>query len=260
MTVHPTPGAPATTPRSGFFRALVTAMAAILISGFVVQLAMGRSSFHAPAIVHVHAVVFMGWVGIMLAQVWLVTAGAVSMHRTLGRLAGVWALAMLVLGPLVTVEAVREGRVPFFFQPQHFLLADPATVFGFVGLFAAAVLMRKHTDWHARLQVGAFVMLLGPGIGRLIPLPLLAPYAFEIAALIPLCVLVFGAAWDARTLGRVHPAWLVSGAALIGLLVAVRLIAFSPLGDALYAFATEGALTAGTDGRAFPPPPGPPPS
>ena len=70
-----------------FFRNLITAMAVILVAGFVVQLAMGRSSFGAPPIVHAHAIAFMGWVSITLAQVWLVAGGNMAAHRKLGYLA-----------------------------------------------------------------------------------------------------------------------------------------------------------------------------
>lgn len=74
-----------------FIRNLATAMAGILVSGFVVQLAMGRSSFSAPAIVHAHAVLFMGWVGIVLTQVWLAGTGNIALHRQFGKLAAAWA-------------------------------------------------------------------------------------------------------------------------------------------------------------------------
>ncbi|MDX2236029.1 MAG: hypothetical protein NW203_00555 [Hyphomonadaceae bacterium] len=239
-----------------FLRAAITVMAAVLVSGFIVQLAAGRSSFNAPLIVHAHAVAFMGWVGITVAQVWLAATGALSLHRTLGRLAVVYAGALLVLGPWVTIAAAQAGRVPFFFQPQHFLFADPATIAAFIALFAAAIALRKRTDWHARLQIGAFTAIMGPGVGRILPMPLLTPYAFEIAALIPIIVLLIGAGRDLRVHGRVHPAWLWSAGALIAALIAARLIAFSPLGDALYALAIGDSPLAAPDGRAFPPPPG----
>ena len=41
-------------------------MTLVLVAGFSVQLALGRSSFAAPPLVHAQAVVFMGWVGIDL--------------------------------------------------------------------------------------------------------------------------------------------------------------------------------------------------
>jgi hypothetical protein len=227
-----------------FFRALITFMAVVLVAGFVVQLAMGRSSFDAPLIVHLHAVVFMGWVAIVLAQAWLVAGGNVVLHRRLGRLAVVWALGLPIFGTLVTVANVQSGRTPFFFEPQHFLIANPLSVVGFLALLGAAIVMRKRTDWHARLQVGAFVMLMGPGFGRLIPMPLLTPYAFEIAGLLALVFPVVGMVHDWRVRGRPHPAWLWGIGVLIGVKLIARVIAFSPAGAAIYAAATAGSAAA----------------
>ncbi|MBU2605371.1 MAG: hypothetical protein KKC43_05720 [Alphaproteobacteria bacterium] len=238
-----------------FFRACFTAMAFVLVSGFVVQLALGRSSFNAPLIVHLHAVVFMGWVGIVLAQSWLATGGNIAMHRQLGKLALVWAITMIVFGTLVTLAATQTGRTPFFFQPQHFLIANPMTLLGFAGLLIAAIALRQQTDWHARLQVGAFVMLMGPGFGRLIPMPLLTPYAFETAGLVALLVPAIGMLRDWRVHGRPHPAWLWGTGVLIAVMVLARMLAFSPVGAAIYESATAGSIVAGTDGLAFPPPP-----
>ena len=99
------------------------------------------------------------------------------------------------------------------------------------------------------------MMLMGPGIGRIVPMPLLAPYAFEIASVIPLIVPLIGMARDRRVHGKVHPAWGWSIGVLVAVLIAARLIAFSLVGDAAYAAAAAGSQAAETDGRAFPPPP-----
>jgi hypothetical protein len=242
---------------AGFFRTLVTVAALVLVSGFVFNLAMGRSSFSAPLIVHLHAVTFMGWVFIVVAQFWLAAAGSIALHRMLGLLAVAWSGAMMVLGPLVTLNAVQMGRVPFFFQPQHFLLADPATLVAFAGLFAAAVYLRKRTDWHLRLQAAAFVPLLGPGVGRLIPMPFLTPYAFEAAGAVTLIVPLIGILRDRRVHGRTHPVWYWCIGAMVLALAVARVVAFTGVGDAIYAAAVAGTHFEGTDGRAFPPmPPG----
>lgn len=246
-------------PDRKFVRNCITLMAIILVAGFVVQLGTGRSSFNAPPIVHLHAVLFMGWIAITLTQVWLANAGAKALHLQLGILAVVWACAMLVVGTLVSLNVVQSQRVPFFFQPQHFLLADIATLLGFFGLFTAAVMLRRKPDWHSRLQISAFVLLMGPGLGRLLPMPFLPPYAFEIAAMLALIVPLIGMVRDRRVHGRIHPAWLSSLIVLTALMVFVRVVAFSPAGDAIYAAVTQGSKAAGSDGRAFPAPPGPPP-
>ncbi|HOY79594.1 MAG TPA: hypothetical protein PLN33_17390, partial [Hyphomonadaceae bacterium] len=108
-----------------FFRNLITVMAIMLVAGFVVQLAMGRSSFNSPIVVHVHAFAFMTWIGITLAQTWLAAGGNLATHRKLGMFSIGWAILLIILGPLVTISSVQSGRRPFFFQPQHFLIANP---------------------------------------------------------------------------------------------------------------------------------------
>lgn len=242
-----------------FIRNLATGMALILVAGFVVQLAMGRSSFGAPLVVHAHAVVFMGWVAIVLTQVWLAGAGNIALHRNAGKLAAIWALGLLVFGTWITVAAVQTGRTPFFFQPQHFIIANPLLLYAAIGLLVAAYILRRQTDWHARLQIGSFVLLMGPGFGRLLPMPLLPPYAFEIAALVALIFPAIGILYDWRTHGRPHPAWFWGIGILIGATLLARVIGFSPVGEAVYEAVVAGTPLAGTSGLDFPPPPGPPP-
>jgi len=243
-----------------FFRICITVMAVVLVSGFVSILVLGRSHFTAPLVVHVHALLFMGWVGITIAQAWLAAAGARAWHIRLGQISLVWVIGLMVLGPLVTIGAVQAHRVPFFFQPQHLLLADPAVLFGFFILFAAALVLRKQWDWHSRLQIGAFVMLMGPGVGRLLPAPILIPYAFEIAAVLPLVFIVVCALRDLRVHGRPHPAWIWPLVLMPVLLIGARSLALSPAGDAIYRAATQGSPAQGEDGRAYPKPPPRPPA
>jgi hypothetical protein len=238
-----------------FFRTTITAMAVVLVGGFVLQLAMARSSFGAPLIVHLHAVVFMGWVAILVTQAWLAAGGGVKLHRTLGGLAVLWMLGMLILGPLVTIESARTGRVPFFFLPQHFILANTITLLGAVGLVVAAVALRKNRDWHPRLQIGAFTLLMGPGFGRILPMPFLKPYAFEIATGVAGIVPLIGLVRDWRVRGRPHPAWLWAIAVLVGTLTLARVLAVTPVGAAIFAAVTTGSPAAHTDGLIYPKPP-----
>ena len=109
---------------SYFFR-MACAMAAVMVAGFSLQLAMGRSSFGAPLRVHAHAVIFFGWIVLFLTQARLASRGNFALHRRLGQLAALWMAAMVAAGLIVTVALVQEGRAPFFFYPQQFLIADP---------------------------------------------------------------------------------------------------------------------------------------
>src|SRR5215213_10723532 len=85
-----------------FFVRGAIAMVLTIIAGFSFQLAMGRSTFASPPLVHAHAIVFMGWVAIYLAQNLLVGAGRLDIHRKLGWIAAGWIFPMVLLGCLVT--------------------------------------------------------------------------------------------------------------------------------------------------------------
>jgi len=244
----------------GFFMGGAIAMVLVIFAGFSIQLAMGRSSFSAPLMVHAHAVVFMGWVVIFLLQTFLGTTGRVGLHRPLGWLATVWVLAMLVLGCLVTVSMVQRGQVPFFFRPLQFLVFDPMTLFAFAGLTAAAVILRRRTDWHRRLHFSAMACLLGPGFGRLLPSPMLAPYAWEATMVACLLFPLAGVIADLRRDGRAHPAWGWGIAVMIGSVVVTEAITFSPMGDSLYRAVTAGTAGAAIAPLAFPAPPSGPPA
>lgn len=217
-----------------FFTRMAIAMALIVVLGFSFQLAMGRSTFASPLRVHVHAVLFMGWVAIFVLQSQLATRGPLPLHRRLGWLALGWIALMLGAALTVIVAMARNGTVPFFFTPQHFLLADPLTLIGFVGLTAGAIAMRKRTDWHARLHMGAMASLTGPAFGCLFPMPLMVPWAFEGAGVGSALLIIAGMIRDRRRSGRVHPAWWVGLAVLVGTLALARILSVSPLGDAIY--------------------------
>ncbi len=103
-------------------------MAGVIVAGFSTQLAMGRSTFASPPLVHAHAIVFMGWLAIYVLQNVFVATDRMTFHRRLGWLASGWMVLMVVLGCLVTVAMVRRGQVSFFFRPLHFLLFDPLSL------------------------------------------------------------------------------------------------------------------------------------
>ena len=238
-----------------FFLRSAIIIAAIIVAGFSFQLAMGRSTFASPVRVHVHAVLFMGWVAIYLTQNVLVATGRIHLHRRLGWVAAGWMVAMVVSGFVVTVAMVRAGTVPFFFQPLHFLIFDPVAVLTFGGLTTAAILLRRRTEWHRRLHFCGMAILLAPAFGRLLPLPLLQPWAWEATYAVILLFPLAGAWADIRRGGRVHPAWKWGIAAIGGSLLLTQAITYSPVGTAIYAKVTEGSRGAAVPPLEFQPPP-----
>lgn len=238
-----------------FFLRAAIAMVVVIVAGFSTQLAMGRSTFASPLLVHAHAIVFMGWVTLYLLQNIFVSTGRMALHRRLGWIGSGWIFAMLGLGIAVTVAMVRRGQVPFFFRPQQFLIFDPMTLIAFVGLTVAAIVLRRRTEWHRRLHFCGMSLLLGPGFGRLLPMPLLAPWAWEATFAACMIFPAVGVWADWRRSGRVHPAWRWGIGTMVATLLLTEALTYSPVGGALYRGVTAGSPGAAVAPLAFADPP-----
>src|SRR5436190_6217700 len=238
-----------------FFVRGAIVMALTIVAGFSFQHAMGRSTFMAPPLVHAHAIVFMGWVAIYLAQNLLIGTGRLDIHRKLGWMAMGWIFPMVLLGCLVTLAMLRRGQVPFFFRPLQFLVFDPMTLFTFAGLTLAAVAMRRQTGWHRRLHFCGMSLLLGPAFGRLLPMPLLQPWAWEAAFAASMLFPIAGMVADLRRSGQVHQAWRYGVGAMLACFVLTEAITYSPVGAALYRVVTNGSPGASVPPLDFAPPP-----
>lgn len=253
-TVAERPVLPASGDERFFLRAAIV-MTLTIIAGFSFQYLMGRSTFASPIRVHLHAFFFMGWVAIYLLQNIFVATGRMSFHRKLGWVAAFWIIPMVVMGCVVTVVMVRNGHVPFFFRPLQFLVFDPLTVFAFAGLTIAAVRLRRRTEWHRRLHYCGMSLLLMPAFGRLLPGPLLQPWAWESAFAASFLFPIVGALSDVRRSGRVHPAWNWGMGVMIAAFVLIEAITYSPIGMSLYDWVVAGSPGASVPPLDFAPPP-----
>lgn len=232
----------------GFFRTSAFVMTLVIVTGFSMQLAAGRSSFSAPLLLHAHAIVFMGWVAIYLLQAILATSGGLRLHRRLGWLAAAWIVPMVYLGCAVVIALVRRGEVPFFFTPMQLIALDVFSLLAFAGLMSAGIISRRSTGWHRRLNFCAMTLLLGPGVGRILPVPLLVPYVFEAMAAVLILFPIAGMIADIRRWGRIHPAWHWGMAVILGYVALTEVFTHTTIGLPLY-----DAITAGAPGAAMPP-------
>lgn len=244
-----TAAAPRRTPVQGtrFFLIMALVMALVIIAGFSLNLAMGRSSFAAPWPFHVHGVIFMSWLGLYLAQNVTIASGHVALHVRLGQFAYIWIPAMVAAGVMIILTSVRGSGGPFFFAQNEFLISNTAGLLVFGGLALWALRVQRYSGWHRRLMLVAMSALTGPGLGRLLPMPLLIPYAWPIAVS---ASFVFGGTAmlaDWRTNGRVHPAYWWGMGINVGVFLASMALAYSPLG-----YAITQAVVAGTPGAERP--------
>jgi hypothetical protein len=230
-----------------FFFLMALVMAAIVVSGFAFNLAMGRSTFAVPVIYHLHAGVFFGWLAIYVAQNGLIASNNIAFHRRLGLLAYFWAPLMVGMGFALMITSLRRTGGPFFFDQNEFLFSNSLLLVLVAALIYIALRQRRYLGWHRRLMFVAMSVLTGPGIGRLLPSPLLIPNAWRIMIAITLVFPAIGMAADLRRHGRVHPAWWWGVGAVIGTQLFADLLAYSDWGVEV----TRGIL-AGSAGAARP--------
>lgn len=237
-----------------FFHIMAWLMATTILAGFSLNLAMGRSTFAVPPIYHVHAVVFMSWVALYLIQNALIDSRNAALHRRLGKTAYALVPVMLVLGFAIMIVSLQRTGGPFFFDQNQFLVSNSLQLLLFAIFVFAGLQRRRHTGWHRRLLFGAMAILTGPGIGRLLPMPLLAPHAWHVAVFMPLIWPVIGMIADRYRTGTVHPAWFWVVGSIIGTQIVADLIAYSPLGVAFVDAVISGTPGAQRPIAAFVPP------
>jgi len=163
------------------------------------------------AVVHVHAVVATAWMLLFAAQVSLVSAHRVDLHRRLGLVGLALACLMVITGLLSAADTLRRDVPP---GASHLLfLINTNMALTFAGLMALAARTRSDPPAHKRLVVLANVALTFAGFIRWpvepffhnIPAATRAPYVF-------LLLMLLYDSWSAR---RVHRVTLWAGALLV---------------------------------------------
>lgn len=216
-----------------FFAIMAGAVAATIVGSFGSWALRGYVVLPAPLLVHAHALMFMGWVGLFLTQNILIVRGSIDQHRRLGKFAAIYACVMLVIGAAVALESVHVERVPPFSVDSVFLALSAMELLTFAGLTTAAIVLRRRSDWHKRLMLCGIIALMAPAWGRILPMSALGPTGGFAIMGAQLAYIGVGMAFDLQTRGRIHPAYFWGAAAMVVLAVATPLLGFSPLFIAL---------------------------
>src|SRR5262245_26547868 len=123
-----------------------------------------------PWIIHLHGVIFVGWMTLLLAQVSLVVMGRVRLHRRVGNIGIAYGVLVLVIGLAVTFVApvlhVRAGEWTLD-RAAGFILLPLVDMVLFAGFFGAAIAYRKVPETHKRLILAATVALAFAAVARM---------------------------------------------------------------------------------------------
>lgn len=196
-----------------FFSGMALLLLATVFVGFAPSYYLaGMVNAPLPSgIIHVHALVATSWMLLFAAQVSLISADRVDLHRRLGVIGVPLACAMVVTGLLAGADILRRGVPPGL---EHLLfLINSNMVFVFAVLIALAYRMRGAPLAHKRLIVIAHVALMFAGFIRW-PVEFLY-HNIPAAARAPYCFLLGMVLYDVWSTRRVHPVTLWASVFLV---------------------------------------------
>jgi hypothetical protein len=207
---------PATTRRHDrlFYSGMALAAALTVLVGFAPSYYL-RGYFGSPAlspVLHVHGLLFTGWIVLFVVQTALVAARRVALHRTLGVAGAALAAAMVVAGVMAAIDAVHRGAAPAGVPPLSFLIIPLGDIALFGGFVATALWWRRRPETHKRLMLLATISILTAAVARWPGVLPLGPLAFF--AITDLFI-VAGVIYDRWSRGRVHPAYIWGGLLIV---------------------------------------------
>jgi hypothetical protein len=167
---------------------------------------LASSPFELTPALHWHGAVFTAWMLLLVVQTSLIATGRTTLHRRLGVLGGVLALAMIGLGIQVAISRTASGTIGDQGVPPLLFLAVPVVgmlVFG--ALVGAAVYFRRQPAIHKRLMMIATLELVTASVSRLPLVETWGPLGFFGVTDLFVAAMV---AYDYVTLRRLHNATL----------------------------------------------------
>jgi hypothetical protein len=217
--------------RTRFPSIAVAALAAVTVVGFARTYYL-RVLFDLPPLAqaaHIHGIISTLWLALHFTQARLIAAHRVAVHKRLGIFTACVGALLAIQAFDLAVEGVAAGHAPPGRNPLEFLSVPMGTIMMFVLFVATALVLRRRSEWHKRFMLLASMVLLLPAAGRI---DLLIMAALDLPRPVIGFWLTFAfVAWawlhDWRKLGRIHPAYLIGGIALLVSVPARRALGFT---------------------------------
>ncbi len=212
-----------------FYRAMSLLLSGITAYGFAQTVPTDLAPPGLPFLLELHAVIFIAWMVLFIAQPALIASRNIALHRRLGWLGLFLAVAMVGLGCAAILFALRNGTLPPFYPPGLFLIRGILCLAGFAGLVAAAIAQRRRAEWHKRLILCASIIVITPGLERALPVLFLGPHWYVIVDFVTLTIALIGPAVDVYTRRRVHPAYWYGIGSILLMQIVTDLVSSSPI-------------------------------
>ena len=195
--------------RSQFYVGIAAFMTLLVVVGFwptyFGQMLNGIPD--RPLVLHLHGLIFTGWMALLMMQVLLAATGRLKAHRSLGAVGIGYGFAVLAMGLVVSIAAplmhLTAGEQTLD-QVAGFMIIPLGDMVLFAGFFIPAVVYRNRPEIHKRLMLLATTALIFAGVGRMSSYLTLAG-----STILWFSPVLFGIAYDKRTRGKVHPVYFI---------------------------------------------------
>ena len=172
------------------------------------------------AVLFVHGVIGSAWIALFVVQSVLVASHRVRLHRQLGIVGIGVGAALVIVGFITAVDALRRNVGPFGIDARTWFLSVPSTGTILFAIFVTTGLIKRRSpETHRRLMLLATITLLNPALGRLVAGHLgvgLAGFLGFTFLFTDVFVLI-AVLHDWRTRGSVHPAMIRGGLVVVAL-------------------------------------------
>lgn len=198
-----------------FYTGMTLAMALTAFVGFAPSFYLRKAGFDGPPLtpfVLVHAALMTLWMLGGVLQTSLIAAQGRDAHRSLGWIFAGLAVAIVLTGPQLGIEAIRRGAVPPGLTAEQFLVLPMAAVVMFASFVGLGVLNRNNPQAHKRLMLLATINVMEAAIARMPGMLSAGPLAFFAAADL---FIIAGVVYDYISRGRVHSVWVWGGIATL---------------------------------------------
>ena len=118
---------------------------------------------------HFHGLMALLWILLLIVQPFLIRAKKYELHRQVGKL-GYVIMPLLVVSLFFVAKATYFKNLATQSEVEALAILPNGTVeiFAFSLLFFLAMKYKKNTPYHLRFMASTGLMMLGPGLGRLL--------------------------------------------------------------------------------------------
>lgn len=195
-----------------------------------------------PPVFHLHGLLFSTWTLFFFSQAWLASNGPIASHRALGLFGIALAMAMLFVGIWTALFSLHLAIAGGHEEAgRRFVIAPITGILFFAVVVGFAVANVRRPETHMRLMMLASISIMQPAFARIVraimvpnapppgagrPPPVEMTY---LAGAITDLLLVAAIFLDWRTRGKVHPVYLIGGAAMIAVQFSRGTLSTTPL-------------------------------